>query len=66
MRSRAGGGGGFEVSYSEHTHNSTADINQLDNEDEQDIDKFINDIEFALQVLKEQRPHYKAEPRFLD
>ena len=30
------------------------------------IDEFIADIECAVQVLKAQQPHYRADPRFLD
>ncbi|KAI0682131.1 hypothetical protein BC835DRAFT_1424816 [Cytidiella melzeri] len=49
MRTRAGGGAGFE----------------LDDEDEREIDELINKLERAVVILKEQRPHYSQDPRFL-
>lgn len=67
MRSRAGGGAGFEVSI---THSASAmkftRPRQLDNERETDVDKFIDHVRFTLKVLEEQRTHYTTDPRFLD
>ncbi|KAI0799759.1 hypothetical protein BC629DRAFT_1611780 [Irpex lacteus] len=49
MRTRAGGGAGFE----------------LEDETERECDTFIEKLERAVEIFKEQRQYYNQDPRFM-